>query len=118
MSWLTPSIVVLVLPVLLAVASHIDDLALCACTGKKVAELMKLFQRHAWEDLHIPEELRTARAWHLALRRGIAEYDEFEHIDVAAECGIEGECLILSVQRDLAGTLPRMITEGPGSLPG
>ena len=44
------------------------------------------------------------------------EYDHFEHIDVAAACGIEHECLNLSVRRDLPGTLLRMISEGPGSL--
>jgi len=87
-----------------------------ACTGKKFTELLQLFKQHGWEDLHIPEELRTARAWHLALRRGIAEFDKFEHIDIAAECGIAGECLILSIRKDLPGALKHMITEGPGSL--
>ena len=88
----------------------------CWSTGKQFADLLKIFRRHEWEDLHLPEDLRTARAWQLALRREIPEYEDFEHIDIAAACGIEDECLILSVRRDLEKTLLRMIEEGPGSL--
>lgn len=64
----------------------------------------------------MPEELRTVRAWHVARRREIDKLDEFEHIDVAAGCGINHECLILSIWKDLPGTLLRMISDGPGNL--
>ena len=50
------------------------------------------------------------------MRNNIEEHDQFEHIDVAAACGFEDECLVLSIRRDLPGTLLRMISKGPGSL--
>ena len=87
-----------------------------ACTGKQFAQVLRLFKNSGWQDLHLPEGLRTARAWHLAVRRDIEEHDQFEHNDVAVACGIEHECLILSIRRDLPGTLLQMISEGPGSL--
>ena len=87
-----------------------------ACTGQRFAEVIALFKSSGWQDLHLPEEMRTVRAWHLAMRNSIDEHDQFEHIDVAAACGIEDECLVLSIRRDLPDTLMRMITQGPGSL--
>ena len=80
-----------------------------ACTGKQFAHVLQLFHNSGWQNLHLPQELRTVRDWHLAVRRSVDKHEQFEHIDVAAACGIKHECLILSIRRDLPGTFLRMI---------